>query len=295
MRKTMNAFLCSLIAGAIFTGCAKAVPVEVVMTDSGKEKETEVVLNVESATDEDTGFSTKISASADLNGDGTDEEIVLWVRENPYGEEVVSYLLQIGDEETEYFGSAIDPMFKVVDILKTDRFREIAVSEQGPSNDDATMFYRYDTDALKTLSVIPGFLGRYPDSDGEGKVRVDGSGMIRTSSRGEILHTWFYDSEYVLNEKDELVVVEKDLYEMNAEVEVIKEIVLKEGKGSSLPGITLNIGEKVTITETDNKSWCSVTNSEGKTGWFEIRNFDEMVGYEGSYASEFFSGLNYAD
>jgi hypothetical protein len=281
------------MVGAIFTGCAKAVPVEVVMTDN--EKDTEVVLNVESTTNENAGFSTKISASADLNGDGKDEEIVLWVRDNPYGEEVVSYLLQIGDEEMEYSGSAIDPLFKVVDILKTDRFREIAVSEQGPSNDDATVFYRYDADTLKTLSVIPGFLGRYPDSDGEGKVKVDGSGTIRTRSRGEILHTWFYDSEYVLNEKDELVVVEKGLYEMNAEVEVIKEIVLKEAKGSNLPGITLNIGEKVTIKETDNKSWCSVTNSEGQTGWFEIRNFDEMVGYEGSYASEFFSGLNYAD
>lgn len=92
MRKTLNALLCILMAGAIFTGCAKAAPVEVVMTDSEEEKDTETVLKVESAAKEDAGFRTKISALADLNGDGEDEEIALWVRENPYGEKLLIYL-----------------------------------------------------------------------------------------------------------------------------------------------------------------------------------------------------------
>jgi len=256
---------------------------------------TDFTLKVESIPNEENGFVKKISTTADLNGDGKAETIFLLVKKSPNGEEVNTIELHVEEKMIAYEGEMIDPLFKIVDISNKDNYLEIAISEEGPSSDFATVFYRYDGMDLKELNKISGFLGKYPGSDTVGSVIIDHSGIVRTKTRGDILQTWFYDDSYLLSERDELVKVKQDSYEMNTEVEVIKEITLKKSKGSDVAGITLKAGEKATIGLTDNISWCRITNSKGETGWFETKNFYEIVGYEGMNADEFFLGLNFAD
>lgn len=293
MKSSISKILTILIISVYAVGCGQRIPTTENQTSSTQN--TDFTINVESIPNEENGFIKKISTIADLNGDGKVETIFLMVKKSPNGDEVSNIELHVEGKMVAYEGSMIDPMFKVVDILNTDKYLEIAISEEGPSGDFATIFYRYDGMNLKELNKISGFLGKYPGSDTLGSVIIDHSGILRTKSRGEILHTWYYDDSYLLNEKDVLVRVKQDSYEMNTEVEVIKEITLKNAKESDDAGITLKVAEKVTIDQTDNISWCRVTNSEGETGWFEVKNFYEIVGYEGMNADEFFLGLNFAD
>lgn len=293
MKKSISIGLSILFLLVYAVGCGERIPTTENQTSSTQNKE--YTLEVESMPNEENGFTKKISTAADLDGDGKEESIVLMVRKSPNVGEVNAVELHVEDKILVYEGEMIDPMFKVVDILNTDKYLEIAISEEGPSSDFATVFYRYDGMNLKELSKISGFLGKSPGSDNLGSVIIDHSGIIRTKTRGEILQTWFYDDSYLLTENDELVKVKQDAYEMNTEVEVIKEITLKKAKGAEDAGITLKVGEKVMIDQTDNISWCRVTNSEGETGWFEVKNFYEIVGSEGRNADEFFLGLNFAD
>lgn len=293
MKNSISKILAVLSIMAYAVGCGQRLPTTENQTGSTKNKE--YTLNVESITNEENGFTKKISTTADLDGDGKEESVFLLVRKGLNGDEVNAIELHVGEKMIAYEGEMIDPLFKIVDIASKDKYLEIAISEEGPSSDFATMFYRYDGNNLKELGKISGFLGKYPGSENLGSVIIDHSGLVKTKTRGGILHTWFFDDSYLLNEADELVKVKEDLYEMNTEVEVIKEITLKNAKGSDATGITLKVGEKVNIDQTDNLSWCRVTNAKGETGWFEVKNFYEVIGYEGMYADEFFLGLNFAD
>ncbi|MGB4589401.1 MAG: SH3 domain-containing protein [Clostridiaceae bacterium] len=293
MKKSISKILVILIILVYTAGCGKRSPTIENQTNSTQNPD--FTLNVENIPHEENGFIQKISTSADLDGDGKVESIDLMVKKSLNEGEVNAIELHVGEQKIPYEGEMIDPMFKVVDISNKDKYLEIAISEEGPSSDYTTVFYRYDGKKLSELSKISGFLGKYPGMDTRGSVLIDHSGFVKTKSRGEILQTWFYDDTYLLNENDELVKVKKDIYEMNTEVEVIKEITLKQSKESEANGITLKVGEKVTLDQTDNMSWCRVTNSKGDIGWFEVKNFYEIVGYEGMNADEFFLGLNFAD
>lgn len=293
MKSSVSKILSILMISVFAVGCGQRPPTKEPETSSTQNKE--YSLQVESIPNEENGFIRKISTKADLDGEGKEESVFLLVKKSPNGDEVNAIELHVDEKTVDYEGEMIDPLFKIVDISDQDKYLEIALSEEGPSGDYATIFFRYDGKNLKELKKISGFLGKYPGSENLGSVIIDHSGLVRTKTRGEILHTWFYDDSYRLNEADELVNVKQDIYEMNTEVEVIKEIKLKKSKGSDDDGITLNKGEKVNIDQTDNISWCRVTNSNGETGWFEVKNFYEIKGYEGMNADEFFLGLNFAD
>lgn len=242
------------------------------------------------------GFTKEVRASADLDGDGSLDEILLKTRDNPNGEEVTAYVLSVNGKEIPYEGENINPLFNIVDLLPEDGHREIAVSEEGPSNDDATVFFRYRTDSLSVIGEIQGFLGAYPETDGMGRLMVNGDGTVITQSRGEILQTWFYEDTYRLSESDELIRIEKDLYPMVTEVTLLKVLRTQADRDDKSPGHIFQVGEKATILETDNKEWVSIRNENGDISWFQIKGFGEILGQDGMYfATDYFDGLSMAD
>ena len=88
--------------------------------------------------------------------------------------------------------------------------------------------------------------------------------------------------------------VKKDLYAMDAEVTVIRELTLVKSPEDPAKAFTISPGESVTIKDTDDREWCSVLNSKGETGWFAVDNFD-VIRDSGLHANEVFEGLSYAD
>lgn len=245
---------------------------------------------------EEEGFDQEIAADADLDGDGDTDRIVLKTGTNPYYDEVTSYVLSVNEEAISYEGSMIDPLFHVVNISAEDPYLEVAVSEEGPSSDFLTVFYRYRDGQLTKLAEIQGFLGKYPGTDTIGDVTLDGSGRITTKTRGAVMQTWFYDDSYVLTDDDQLVQEVKDLYPLDTEVTLLKELRTVLSRQSSEEGYLFQPGEKAVLLETDNRAWVSIRNDQGKVFWFQIRNHSEMVDQEEEgFAYDYFEGLNMAD
>ena len=233
---------------------------------------------------------------ADIDFDGKVDAVQLYCACDPSGD-FTRFALKIGDTKICIDQYGYELYLGLADIDKNDKFVEIAVIFVECSDYTQTSFFRYDGKSIIKLGTIEGFCGEHRSGAysfaGDVPVDgVDGSGIVRTRTRGWILHTWFYDDEYIITNST-LKQVPKDLYLMNYEVTVIKEITLKKSRTDASPGITLKVGEKVTIMETDNKRWCSVVNSKGEIGWFEIYDYDTIKGTELS-AGEFFDGLDYA-
>ena len=245
---------------------------------------------------EEEGFDQEITAEADLDGDGAADRIVLKTGKNPYYDEVISYVLFVNGEEISYEGSMIDPLFHVVNISAEDPYLEVAVSEEGPSSDFLTVFYRYKDGSLTKLSEIQGFLGKYPGTDYQGDIHLDGHGRITTKTRGLVMQTWFYDDSYILTDEDQLVQEVKELYPLDTEVTLLKMLKTVRAMDSSEEGYVFQIGETAVLVETDNHAWVSIRNEQGEVFWFQIRNHSEMIGQEEEgFAYDYFEGLSMAD
>jgi len=224
----------------------------------------------------------------DLNGDGKKDRIRLNITDE-YSNE---YRLQVNDVHIFGAGQNVEARFSIVDIDTGDNLKEIAVSEYGPSSDEKTAFYVYDGEKLSFIGEIEGFYSSLPEL--WQTVKFDGSGRLVTRTRGRILHTWFYKDYYKLDENHRLKHIPQDLYEMNAKVEVVREVSLQKSPEDPEEALTLKKGEMVTIVGSDNKEWCLVENSQGQKGWFALDGYNTVRG-TGLSADEIFSGLCHAD
>lgn len=240
-----------------------------------------------------------VTKHSDLDGDGEKEKIVLVTgKSTGYGyDDYTGYTIEVGDRvyELSAYTEMIEPRFNVVNIIRSDGFKEIAVSEYGPSSDFFTTFYHYEDDLLTKIGVVSGFYGEASEMcEVFGTVTIGGSGAIKGVSRGNLLHTWFHDSEYRMNPDFTLTEVLKDFYTMDAEVMAISELTVVKSPADPQEAFTISPGETITIKDTDDREWCSVVNSKGETGWFAVDGFD-IIRDTGLHANEVFEGLSYAD
>jgi hypothetical protein len=107
-------------------------------------------------------FSTTI----DLNNDNETEAVFVENTTNPF-----EFRLSIG--KTEVLGKFDDGEldgFKVIDINKYDKYKEIAVHTAGSSDDDEYMIYWYNGEEI----IFMDRLSRWPTFKGNGIVYVDG-------------------------------------------------------------------------------------------------------------------------
>ncbi len=314
MKKSLRTLVMIIPLTAFFFACTKTIaPV-----DPGKPTETPVTNPVETLVEtpekpsvetpildvfevvikdsSEEGYDKEISVVLDLNNDGKMETIMLKTLVDPNGYGVSEYDLFVNDLKSNEEGESINPLFNIMDINKKDKYFEIAVSEEGPSSDYQTTFFRYDGKNLTTLAKIQGYYGKFPEGDYVGDLVIDGSGTVKTSSRGEILQTWFYEDTYELRENDEFVHIVKQLYPMITEVTMLKDLKTVKKRDNSKVAFTLKTGEKATIMETDNKHWVSVKNSKGDIGWFYVDDFFMIYGQDADLnATDYFDGLSMAD
>jgi len=238
-----------------------------------------------------------ITKNFDLDSDGQADQIMMIARDftspDALADTYEEYELLVNEINYRGYSSDFEPRFNIVDLDKNDRFREIAVSEYGESEDPATTFIKYNGASLDVIGTIPGFYGkRYENGipDGIGSVGIDGSGTINTIKFSSFLMTWSYEAAYRFENGTMLTEIEKDLYPLNHEVTMLTDLTLKKSRNDSSDGITLKKGEVVTLKECDNKEWVSVTNSAGEIGWFAVDETNTVIG-TGKPATEIFEGL----
>src|SRR6187200_2876498 len=120
--------------------------------------------------------SRTITLSGDLDGDGSAEEFAvrLIADQDRYGQ----FEVAIKNVTFKSIGDYLSGDARIVDVDANDRWREIAVPQLGPSNDDSVLLLRYDGKKIELVGHVP---GKNPV--------FDGSGAIATKCRGKILCT----------------------------------------------------------------------------------------------------------
>ncbi|WP_040952168.1 hypothetical protein [Gorillibacterium massiliense] len=221
--------------------------------------------------------------AVDLNGDSLADVITFCGQKGDY-----ELKLQVNGKEYAGLANNLTGSIAIVDLDKSDRYREIAIPEEGPSSDPKTMYFSIDEGG----NVIS--LGKIQGSGSS--VTLNGDGTLVTSrQRGQILQTWFHEQDYRLTADRKLEAIPRALYDMNTEVTVLKSFALLKDKGSAETGWTLQPGDKVLIKSSDDIAWCLVVSKDGsRQGWFEVEDF---VGLKGSdlQAFDVFEGLSYAN
>lgn len=221
-----------------------------------------------------------LAEHSDLNGDGTEEEILLVVGSPTR--------LQIGDAVEEVVGGNTEGILQIVDIDTSDDQKEIIVSDGGPSGDPTMQFFSYDGRKILTLGIIE---GSFDD------LELLGSGKVISTVRAHILDTWFYRQTFVLGAQHTLQPIRADFYERyqpGGVVTVRIPFSLVTSPTNPTVSASLKVNDIVTITGCDDVRWCKVEVSSGAIGWFELEEFETVVA-TGNSASEVFEGLSAAD
>jgi len=268
-------FLAYIIGLILLTGCASRE--YLTSTKTNQKIKSEAQTKIQNISDIETWQQTD---NIDLDGDEIKDKILFKCQPGSN-----DFTLKVNNVSTSGKGENLDGNFVIVNIDKTDKFNEIAISESGPSSDEQTAFYCYDGQELI-------FMGKVQGSNNS--IKILGDGKVIANKRGQILQTWFYEEPYNLSKLHKLEKIPQDLYKMNSKVKMKKELRLLQSRTDKNFSITLQKGEEVIILLSDDKHWCLVENSKGKKGWFALDNYDQIRGTNWK-ASEVFEGLCYAD
>jgi hypothetical protein len=225
----------------------------------------------------------------DLNGDNITDSVMIISLKN-IEQEVDGFTIKVNNQFLEGTCQMIGPKFFIADIDKSDRFLEIAIEEDGPSDDPKTTFYRYDK-TINKLGTVEGNSQHFLSKD---RFSVKGDGIIRTKDRGHILHTWWFDSKYKIG-NNKISFVEKKFIDMNLEVTLLEDLPIYKGTNDREVLKILKKSEHVKIRRTDDKSWCEIEAPDGIKGWIELKGNSWVKNCNNKYSSLVFKGLFFAD
>ena len=157
-------------------------------------------------------------AEADLNSDGKKEKIsIKSIKPVTYLPSEDNFVLMVGDELiTGSLSEGYSDGFVIVDIDKSDKYKEIAVHTPGDSDDDEFLLYAYDGKSLRKM----GRLYQWPTFYGNGIVLVD-----------QHIDFWSIREKYILDNKTRtLKLVPQKFYYVGIKGEVTKSFPLYRTK-----------------------------------------------------------------
>ena len=223
---------------------------------------------------------TTVTARADLDGNGREESIRL---ELYSGHNL--FLLTIEGQSLMGLGENVDPVIHLIDLNTEDTFLEVAIAESGPSDDYFTTFFRWTPEGFYNM-------GRVGGRPGAG-ITIRGDGTLTAQTRGQLLHTWFYDKVYRISQSGYLEGVPTGFYLMDTPVTALVDLTLTAAPSNGEP-IEIKAGESLVIESSDDIKFLKIRTADGRTGYLELEGFDRIkgTGYTGHDA---FEGLNYAD
>lgn len=216
-------------------------------------------------------FAFVRKANDDLNGDGIKEEIDL----ASFGEGG-DFTLKAGRATVKgKLNQGGADGFVVVDIDKSDRYKEIAVHTPGPSSDDEFLVYSYDGATFK----IMGDLYRWPNFTGKGIVYVD-----------NWMGFWTKTSKYVLTKQRTLKLIPQEFYSVDTDGTVRESFSLQKSRNENTIVANLGKGSKINIV------LCAAGSSNYYEDWFLIRSENNLLGWaKGKEIFERVDGLSFAD
>lgn len=236
----------------------------------------------------------------DLTGDGTADTIRCRVTEQENGEVLCTITINdetwdanelVCSELEDGMTDSIWNFFYVTDIQESDGQLEIAILDNGPSEDPVTYFFRYDG----TLSCI-GLVSGFPFADmGGGRNGFNGYGGITGYAPMNLLETAFlqyycrYDGSRILN--SETVWYEYD-YLLSGSHTLYEDLpVYCEWEETSAMTV-IPAQEEVFFLGTDGEQWILVKGRDGSRGYMLVE--DGKIVTLDKPAEEVFSNLQFS-
>lgn len=243
-------------------------------------------------------YQASETASEDLDGDGTADTVSYQVAEQENGE-ILCVLTVNGEScivnDLSHFLSEqgmTNPTvgcFYITDILETDGILEIAVLDEGPSEDPVTYFFQYNG----TLTYI-GQIAGFPFADMNWGINgFNGYGGITAYSQADMLETafvqnscWYDGSRIVGLEQGWYDYLPSSAHELYEDLPVYCEM----DETSAMTVIPAQ--EEVYFLGTDLRRWVLVKGKDGNQGYLLVED-GNVVGLN-KPAEEVFSGLQFS-
>jgi len=225
----------------------------------------------------------------DLDGDGAEDSVQYAILDD----EGMSFNLSANGIGIDQDGCYVAETAYIVDLDDADPYKEIAVSEYGPSDDLMVHFLRFNGSEWTVVGYIPGFVTA-DENAASTTTTLYGDGTLDTQRRGEVVCTWFFTARYQM-EEDALIWQEADAYEMSIPVTLGVDLALTAIPGGSEVVATLPQGTETEIKETDNFSWVSFQLEDGSIGYASLGEDGFSLVDPPLPTYEVFEGLNFAD
>lgn len=249
-----------------------------------------------SQTEEETAAFTMVAVPVheeilfDLDGDGSEDTLLYAILDD----EGMSFNLSANDIGIDQDGCYMADTAYIIDLDTTDQYKEVAVSEYGPSDDLMVHILRFDGSAWTVLGYIPGFVALEEDGTPGETTVINGDGTVDTLRRGEVVSTWFFTAHYQM-EGDTLVWQEAAAYDMETPVTLLVDLPLTATPEGSEVVATLLTGTETVIKQTDNFSWISFPLEDGTMGYARLGDDGFSIAALGLSTYDVFEGLNFAD
>jgi len=229
-------------------------------------------------------------ADVDINGDGIADKIIVSLLKDDIGRDIC-VKISVNDASAEFdYPVYMTGGFAIVDIDKSDNYKEIVISDNGISDDYFSLFYYYDGGKIIQMGeganetrVFP------PDYDSAANllasdyisglyttIECTGNGEITAPQRSVILQTWYYPLKYVLTEDHHLRAV-LGIYTVDWPVFALMTLPLYTEMDESSETLTLEEGASARLTALDDVEWVQVTAQDGRIGWLKVNKFNNIV------------------
>ncbi len=248
-----------------------------------------------------------VEFKADLNGDQLEDEVSYHTelrQENGLDYKVP--LLKVNGTRYDYkylaetFGVNLSDCsndgYYIIDLDASDPYREIAILDEGSSEDPVTHFFRYDKEGLI-------YCGNVTDLPTNIRFFNSGRGTVTARKRLNILQTWFAYAYWERNANGFLEEQVADrYYPEQYETEGSRtnyarmELLLFRLPDKKSGVVSIKKGERLRLTATDNKNWIEITCESGTVGWFYLHDGNKVTLPKGEYkVSDILTYLNMAD
>lgn len=237
------------------------------------------------------------TASEDLDGDGMADEISYQVEERESGE-ILCELTVNGQSYSanELAASSSDVMmnptvdcFYITDILEDDGMLEIAVLDEGPSDDPVTYFFRYDG-APVYIGWVPGF----PFAEMNGGINgFNGYGGITGCSWTDLIGT-AYVQDYRWYDGSRIDDMDLGWYDFRPSFghALYEDLPVYCEREETSAAAVIPSQEEVFFLGTDRERWILVKGKDGSQGYMLVE--DGIVAGLNKSPEEVFSGIQFS-